>query len=75
MLAKRVAAVEQMPALVTSTMTKSLRAGRCCGLEPEQRLEDHHRAVLTTWRTHIDRRGATHLAGLDIACVSSPTRC
>ena len=48
-LARRVAQqLEQsMPKLVTATMTKSLRTGKVLsGLEPEQRGEDHDRAVL-----------------------------
>ena len=63
-LAKRVAQqLEQaMPKLVTSTMTKK-PAGRqgVPGLEPEQRFEDHHRAVFASRPRTSDGRRAAHM--------------
>ena len=70
-LAKRVAQQLEtsMPKLVTATMTKSLRGGQGVrGLEPEQRFQDHDRAVFATRTGISDRRRAAH------AGTSSTTR-
>ena len=65
-LAKRIAQQleKSMPKQVTATMTKSLRAGQGVRrLEPEQRREDHDRAVFDAGARGADRRGAAHVGG------------
>ncbi len=65
-LAKRVAQQleKAMPKLVTSTMTKSLRAGKVfLDWSQNNGVEDHHRAVLAARARTSDGRGAAHLGG------------
>ena len=53
---------QSIPKLVTATMTKSLRAGKVFpGLEPEQRVQDHDRAVLAARTGASDGRRALDL--------------
>lgn len=74
-VAKRVAQqLEQaMPKLVTSTMTKSLKSRQGFpGLEPEQWVEDDHRAVFASRPRTSDRRGASHV-GRDRRTEAAPS--
>ena len=65
-LAKRVAQQLEtsMPKLVTVHHDQEPAGGQGVrGLEPEQRVEDHHRAVFAAWTRVSDRRRAAQLGG------------